>query len=132
MPDALTDFQRAIVKAVDLVPEGKVVSYGQIAAYIGSPRAARQVGWAMASIGEVPGLSFPWWRVVNKDGVITINNQQITPQTQKELLETEAVEVSDKFQIDMRNYGYDLLSEAPPIDAEGQQRLRLTGDKFFG
>lgn len=129
MPDALTDFQQAIVKAVSLVPPGKVVSYGQIAAYIGSPRAARQVGWAMASVGEQP--DFPWWRVVNKEGVITINNQQIAPQMQKQLLEAEAVEVSDIFQIDMRRYGYDLLAEAPAIDTEGQQRLRLTGDKFF-
>lgn len=125
----MTEFQQAIVKAVGLVPYGKVVSYGQIAAFIGSPRAARQVGWAMASVGEAP--DFPWWRVVNKDGVITINNQQITPQLQRQLIEEEGVEVSDDFQIDMKRFCHDLLSEAPVVDAETQQQLRLTGDKFF-
>lgn len=128
MPDALTDFQRAIVKAVGLVPCGKVVSYGQIAAFIGLPRAARQVGWAMASIGEVP--NFPWWRVVNKEGVITINNPQITSQMQRQLLETEGVSIDSAFQVDMKRYRYDLL-EAASADAE-QQRLRLIDDQYFG
>jgi methylated-DNA-protein-cysteine methyltransferase-like protein len=105
------------------------VSYGQIAAYIGSPRAARQVGWAMASVGEAP--DFPWWRVVNKDGVITINNQQITPQLQKQLIEEEGVEVSDDFRIDMKRFRHDVMSEAGPMAADEQQRLRLTSDKFF-
>lgn len=129
MPNALTDFQQAIIKVVGLVPYGKVVSYGQIAAFIGSPRAARQVGWAMASIGEAP--DFPWWRVVNKDGMITINNKAITPQLQKQLLEDEEVMVDDAFRIDMKRYRYDLLAETPTTDTEGQQRLRLIDDKFF-
>jgi len=125
----MTEFQEAIVKAVRQVPEGKLVSYGQIAAYIGSPRAARQVGWAMGSIGDVP--IFPWWRVVNKDGVITINNAQITPQLQKQLIEEEGVMVSDELRIDMRHFGYDLLTQAEPVAGEVQERLRLVEDKFF-
>jgi len=40
------------------------MTYGQIAALIGSPRAARQVGGA-AHFGD-PNL--PWQRVVNKHG----------------------------------------------------------------
>jgi len=125
----MTEFQQSIVKAVSSVPAGHVVSYGQIAAYIGAPRAARQVGWAMGSIGGAP--DFPWWRVVNRNGVITINNTQISPQMQRELIEAEDVEVSDEMQIDMKRYGYDLLTNAPPIGAEEQQRMRLTEDKYF-
>jgi methylated-DNA-protein-cysteine methyltransferase-like protein len=126
----MTEFQNAIVKAVQQVPVGRLVSYGQIAAYVGSPRAARQVGWAMASIGDIP--DFPWWRVVNKDGVITINNPQVSPQLQRQLLEAEDVVVSDELRIDIKHYGYDLLTHAEPIESDEQQRLRLTGDKFFG
>jgi methylated-DNA-protein-cysteine methyltransferase-like protein len=125
----MTEFQQAIIKAVASIPYGKVVSYGQIAAYVGSPRAARQVGWAMASIGET--ADFPWWRVDNKDGVITINNERITPQLQKQLLEDEAVEVNEGFQIDMGRFRYDLLGDTPALDTDGQQRLRMVGDKFF-
>jgi methylated-DNA-protein-cysteine methyltransferase-like protein len=118
-----------VVAAVRKVPHGKVVSYGQIAAYIGLPRAARQVGWAMASVGEVP--DFPWWRVVNKDGVITITNKDIAPQLQRRLLEDEGVVVDDAFRIDMKRFRYDLLTESSAVHAEGQQRLRLIDDKFF-
>lgn len=125
----MTQFQEAVVAAVRKVPHGKVVSYGQIAAYIGLPRAARQVGWAMASVGEVP--DFPWWRVVNKDGVITITNKDIAPQLQRRLLEDEGVVVDDAFRIDMKRFRYDLLAESSAADDEGQQRLHLIDDKFF-
>lgn len=46
------------------IPEGKVMTYGQLAALCGSPRAARIVG-GVAHYGN-PNL--PWHRVVNKQG----------------------------------------------------------------
>lgn len=46
------------------IPEGRVMSYGQIAALCGSPRAARIVG-GIAHFGD-PKL--PWQRVVMADG----------------------------------------------------------------
>jgi methylated-DNA-protein-cysteine methyltransferase-like protein len=52
----------------------QVVSHGQVAAYIGTPRAARQVGWAMRSLEGTP--SFPWWRVLNSAGRLTIKGNQ--------------------------------------------------------
>jgi methylated-DNA-protein-cysteine methyltransferase-like protein len=46
------------------IPEGKVATYGMIAAWCGSPRAARIVG-GIAHLGN-PAL--PWQRVVKADG----------------------------------------------------------------
>jgi len=43
------------------------VSYGQIACYLGSPRAARQVGWAMRRCPD----DLPWQRVVLADGTVS-------------------------------------------------------------
>ncbi len=99
----MTEFQDAILKVVRLVPEGKVVSYGQVAAYIGAPRAARQVGWTMRSL---EGTSdFPWWRVLNNAGRITIKgNQANTPLLQKELLEGEGIKI-------VEGEGYELAIE---------------------
>ena len=48
------------------IPRGYVVSYGQIARLLGSPRAARQVGWAMRQCPE----ELPWQRVLMSDGSI--------------------------------------------------------------
>ncbi len=48
------------------IPRGRVVTYGQIAAYLGHPRAARTVGWAMAAAPRERRL--PCHRVVNAEG----------------------------------------------------------------
>lgn len=101
----MTKFQEAILRVVRLIPAGKVVSYGQVAAYVGTPRAARQVGWAMRSLEGTP--DFPWWRVLNNVGVITIKGNQFnTARLQKELLEAEGVEVTDNFELDIARYRF--------------------------
>ncbi len=53
-------FFEQVYDIVAVIPSGKVVSYGQIARALGSPRSARMVGWAMARCPE--GL--PWHRVI--------------------------------------------------------------------
>ena len=58
------DFRESVYEIVAQIPKGRVMTYGQIAALAGSPRAARQVGGA-AHYGD-PDL--PWQRVVNKAG----------------------------------------------------------------
>ncbi|HVI69415.1 MAG TPA: methylated-DNA--[protein]-cysteine S-methyltransferase [Magnetospirillaceae bacterium] len=101
----MTEFQQAVLDIVRIIPEGKVASYGQIAAYLGAPRAARQVGWAMRSIEGVP--NFPWWRVLNNAGRISIKgNQYNSAQQQKELLEAEGVVVSQDFLLDIEAYRF--------------------------
>ncbi|HEV2412299.1 MAG TPA: methylated-DNA--[protein]-cysteine S-methyltransferase [Candidatus Saccharimonadales bacterium] len=101
----MTEFQKSVLNVVSMVPSGKVISYGQIATYLGSPRAARQVGWAMRSLEGAP--DFPWWRVLNNQGVITIKGtQHASKQLQKEMLEAEGVEVGDDYQLDMARYRF--------------------------
>jgi methylated-DNA-protein-cysteine methyltransferase-like protein len=101
----MTIFQDTILRIVRMVPLGKVVSYGQVAAYIGTPRAARQVGWAMRSLEGAP--DFPWWRVINNAGRITIKGNQFnTAQLQKELLEAEGVEINQEFELDIEYYRF--------------------------
>lgn len=65
MPEQLNNNLRDRVLAlVAQIPKGKVMTYGQIAALCGNPRAARIVG-GIAHFGD-PEL--PWQRVVKKDG----------------------------------------------------------------
>lgn len=56
-------FAEAVLDLVAQIPPGSVMSYGGIAAELGS-RAARQVGKVMAHSGH----TVPWWRVVHSDG----------------------------------------------------------------
>ena len=59
-------FFEQVYAIVRRIPEGRVVSYGQIARMIGRPRAARMVGWAMRSCPD----DIPWQRVIKSDGSI--------------------------------------------------------------
>jgi methylated-DNA-protein-cysteine methyltransferase-like protein len=58
------NFRTRVEEIVRLIPRGRVMTYGQIAALAGSPIAARIVG-GIAHFGD-PDL--PWQRVVNKKG----------------------------------------------------------------
>lgn len=71
------------------VPHGQVVSYGGVAAMLGSPRAARGVGSALAALP--PDTEVPWWRVVNRNGEISIKGAPGLAALQRSLLEREGV-----------------------------------------
>lgn len=64
MEDPNNNFRELVVGLVAQIPKGKVMTYGQIAALCGSPRAARIVG----GIAHFADPSLPWQRVVKKDG----------------------------------------------------------------
>lgn len=57
------DFVEAVLSAVELIPAGKVASYGDIAEYVGQG-GPRQVGSVMSHYGD----AVCWWRVVRADG----------------------------------------------------------------
>lgn len=58
------DFKSRVEAIVAQIPQGNVMTYGQIAALCGNPRAARIVG----GIAHFGNPSLPWHRVVNKTG----------------------------------------------------------------
>lgn len=64
MPDPNAQFAQAVYAYVARIPVGRVMTYGQLAALCGSPRAARIVG----GIAHFGPEELPWHRVVNKRG----------------------------------------------------------------
>jgi alkylated DNA nucleotide flippase Atl1 len=56
-------YVEAVLRVVESIPPGRVLSYGAIAEYVGQG-GPRQVGAVMAAYGG----SVPWWRVVRADG----------------------------------------------------------------
>ena len=102
----MTEFQQKIVNAVKLIPRGKVVSYGQVALYIGMPRGAQAVGWALR---VMPPDSLAWWRVINNQGRISIKgNTFVDANNQKELLEAEGIKVLDNLEVNIEAYRFQL------------------------
>lgn len=99
------NFKEKVYKAVGEIPKKKLVSYGQVAAACGSPRAARQVGWMLRLLDG--NNSIPWWRVINSGGYISIKGNFIsTPLAQKAKIEAEGIPVSDDFKIDLEKFRY--------------------------
>ena len=89
-------FKTQVETIVARIPEGRVMTYGQIAALVGSPRAARQVGGA-AHFGNA---DMPWQRVVNKQGGLA-SGYPGGRKSHGEMLQAEGVEVvDDKVDID--------------------------------
>ena len=64
-----TEFQRRDWAALQEIPYGETVSYGEIARRIGNPKASRAVG--MANHNNPISIIVPCHRVVGKDGKLT-------------------------------------------------------------
>ena len=84
-------FARAVYSLVRRVPRGRVVTYGQVAAILGHPRAARAVGTALSNLPRPLLRMVPWQRVINAGGRISIRGAVHRPDLQRELLEMEGV-----------------------------------------
>ena len=83
---------------VQLIPEGKVASYGQVADLAGLPGRARLAG---KSLGYVPkegyrGQPVPWYRVLRSSGQIAFPVGSDTFENQRGLLMDEGVMVKGR------------------------------------
>ncbi|HHT92477.1 MAG TPA: MGMT family protein [Clostridia bacterium] len=97
-------FFKSVYEAVKLIPKGRVATYGDIARYVGSPRAARVVGYAL-HVNPEPN-AIPCHRVVNREGRLAPSFAFGGMEVQKALLEAENVEVSDDGYVDLAKYGF--------------------------
>jgi methylated-DNA-protein-cysteine methyltransferase related protein len=97
-------FTEQVHRMVALIPPGRVASYGGVAAVMGQPRAARGVGQALRALAD--GSDVPWWRVVNRNGEISIRGFTHGPQLQRSLLEGEGVTFDRHGRIDWSRFGW--------------------------
>ncbi|MEH6651855.1 MAG: MGMT family protein [Motiliproteus sp.] len=87
-----TDKSQQIWQTLAQVPEGKVVSYGQLAKIAGLPGYARFVG---ATLKKLPkNTQLPWHRVINAAGKISFEIGSPAFLRQKERLQAEGVVVN--------------------------------------
>ena len=98
------NFFDKVYKIVEQIPEGKVVTYGQIAYALGSPRSARQVGYAL-HVNPKPFVT-PCHRVVNRFGKLASAFAFGGEDVQAQLLRGEGVEVDAQGFVDLNKYLY--------------------------
>ena len=87
------------------IPRGRVVSYGAIAAMLGTPRAARAVGQALRVLPD--DTDVPWWRVINSRGEISLRGISNIDRLQRTLLQREGVRFDRAGRIDWNRYGWE-------------------------
>ena len=93
-----------IWQTVQLIPEGHVATYGQIAELAGLPGHARQVGYALHSLPE--GSEVPWQRVVNAGGRVSPRAEPGWENFQRILLLEEGVVFGADGRIDFERFGW--------------------------
>ncbi|GGA39036.1 MGMT family protein [Psychrobacillus lasiicapitis] len=84
----MNPFTERVMEIIQAIPQGKVMTYGQIAKEAGSPRGARQVVRILHTMSAKHNL--PWHRVINIKGEIAIPDEE-TAYSQRTMLEAEGV-----------------------------------------
>jgi methylated-DNA-protein-cysteine methyltransferase-like protein len=111
-PANRTAYFEKVWELVRQIPEGKVSTYGRLAAYLPPPagmserayqvRGARMVGGAMAACPE----DVPWQRVINSQGKVS-QRKGGSGEQQRILLEAEGVRFDERERVDLSNFGWE-------------------------
>ena len=88
----MTEFAKRVLDAVDRIPWGRVLSYGDIADYVGAG-GARAVGTVLARWGS----EVPWQRVLHNDGTCAEHQAD----RQLAILRSEGVPMRGPRRVDM-------------------------------
>ena len=92
-----------VYTVVRLIPRGRVATYGQVAAVVGPPCDAREVGGAMAALRyQSVDPPVPWQRVINAQGKVSTKGLG-----QQHLLEEEGVVFDEEGRTDLGRFGWE-------------------------
>lgn len=89
----MESFSAQVINQVRHIPVGKVASYGQIAKICGLHRGGLFVGRILHHTIETGDNITPWWRVVNREGIISTTCLEHPAPLQASLLQKEGIEV---------------------------------------
>jgi methylated-DNA-protein-cysteine methyltransferase-like protein len=92
---------RKIYAVVRRIPEGKVATYGQVAAMAGASNP-RHVGRVLRALPD--GHDVPWQRVVNASGRVSERERPGPDDLQRLLLEQEGIVFDERGRIDLDRY----------------------------
>lgn len=91
-------FAQRVYQLVAQIPEGRVMTYGQIAALCGAAWAA----WEVGQIAHTGPTQLPWHRVVNKQGGLAAGWPGGGRSAHQNLLEAEGIVVGDDYKVDVQ------------------------------
>lgn len=92
-----SEFKDRVYEIVAQIPRGRVMTYGQVAAYAGAAWAA----WEVGQIAHTGPGNLPWQRVVNKSGGVA-SGYPGGFEGHKQALEAESIEVDSEYKINIK------------------------------
>lgn len=104
-----SDFFDRVYQVTRHIPPGKVTSYGAIAKFLGAPRSARMVGYALNATNMMDDV--PAQRVVNRNGLLSGKHHFQGTNLMEELLRSEGVEVENDQVQELKRYFWDPSDE---------------------
>ncbi len=97
----MNTFTRRAIEIIKVIPEGKVTTYGAVAAAAGNHCGARQVARILHSSSTVYNL--PWHRVINQKRE-TSPRGSMSHIEQRRLLECEGVVFDERGKVDFDRF----------------------------
>ena len=97
MPRIDEEFKQRVYQLVAQIPEGKVMTYGQIAAIAGAAWAA----WEVGQLAHFGPTDLPWQRVVNKQGGLARGYVPGGLDGHKAALEADGVAVDEDYKVNV-------------------------------
>ncbi|MDD6122565.1 MAG: MGMT family protein [Solobacterium sp.] len=92
-----------VLKYLENIPCGKVVTYAQIGEYLGNRNLCRAIGNILHNNPD--GKRYPCYRVVNSEGRLSDNYAFGGIEAQRQKLEKEGIEVIEN-RVDLNKYQY--------------------------
>jgi methylated-DNA-protein-cysteine methyltransferase related protein len=92
-------FKTQVLEVIAQIPEGHVMTYGQVARVAGKPRNPRQVGEILQGLHLE--TNHPWWRVINSSGRLS---------TYKVGTEAESIMIDTTGKISLERYRWNVES----------------------
>ncbi|MBB6099123.1 methylated-DNA-protein-cysteine methyltransferase-like protein [Deinobacterium chartae] len=96
-------FVARVLEVVRAIPEGRVMTYGQVALLAGAPQRPRQVGAILRGLGSRGETDVPWQRVINGQGELSTWRIGLG-EVQRAFLEAEGVTFSPEGRVDLHRF----------------------------
>ena len=100
---AITDlpgYHERVFEIVRRIPEGRVMTYGQLAEILGEDYTPRTVGFVMHAAED----SVPWHRVINAQGACSTGRVLLPLDKQQRMLEAEGIAFNERRRCDLARY----------------------------
>lgn len=119
-------YRERVYEIVRRIPQGRVMTYGQIAEMLGEGYTARTVGYVMHAAEEE---TTPWQRVINSQGACSTGRVILPPDKQQRMLEAEGIEFNARGRCDLGRYRWTPEeAEQSPSDTLDEEQPSLFSD----